>query len=87
MKTGGYQDLKEVRKVVDGGCKMEEKDRELEIDYVRSVLEVALTRLDKVIIGLRYTSVDREIIADYVEEEVVNVLESAYNALEKFLEG
>lgn len=87
MKTGGYQDLTEVRKVVDGGCKMEnEKDRELEIEYVRSVLEMAIVRLDKVVQGLRYTNVDRDSIADYVEE-IIDVLESAYNALEKFLEG
>jgi hypothetical protein len=82
VKTGGYQDLKEVRKVVDGGCKMEEKDRELEIDYARSVIESSIARLDKVVAGLRYTNVDRETIADYTEE-IVNMLESAYNALEK----
>lgn len=84
MKTGGYQDLTEVRKVVDGGCKMEnEKDRELEIDvdYARSMIEIAVLRLDKVVAGLRYTNVDRDTIADYTEE-IINMLESAYKALE-----
>ncbi len=62
---------------------MEEKDRELEIDvdYARSMIEIAVLRLDKVVAGLRYTNVDRDTIADYTEE-IINMLESAYKALE-----
>ena len=53
-----------------------------DVDYARSMIEAALTRLDKVVIGLRYTNVDRSAIADYVEE-IIDMLESAYKALEE----
>lgn len=52
-----------------------------DVEYARAMIEAALTRLDKVVAGLRYTNVDRETIADYTEE-IINILENAHKALE-----
>lgn len=52
-----------------------------DVEYARAMIEAALTRLDRVVAGLRYTNVDRETIADYTEE-IINILESAHKALE-----
>jgi len=53
-----------------------------DVDYARSVIKSSIARLDKVVIGLRHTNVDRDTIADYTEE-IINMLESAYKALEE----